>query len=153
MIILTLRTDKPEAEIGLYDGQKQLAYETWQAHRQLAETIHKKIDETLISVKPSRLDLSSEAAKMAKNRERYKLSISLEDIQGITVFRGPGSFTGLRIGMSVANALAYSLNIPIVARQDPNWLEAGLADLAAGKNDKIAIPEYGAPAHTTAPRK
>jgi hypothetical protein len=45
MIILTIRTDKPEAEIGLYDDEKQIIYETWQAHRQLAETIHLKIKE------------------------------------------------------------------------------------------------------------
>ncbi len=49
MIILTIRTDKPEAEIGLYDGEQQLAYEMWSAHRQLAETIHTKIKELLDS--------------------------------------------------------------------------------------------------------
>jgi tRNA threonylcarbamoyladenosine biosynthesis protein TsaB len=130
MIILTLRTDKPEAEIGIYDGEKQLAYEAWQAHRELAETIHKKIAEVL-----------------------NKLSIPLEDVEGILCFKGPGSFTGLRIGLTVANALAYAQNIPVVARQDPGWLEQGIKDLLAGQNDKIALPEYGAPAHITTPKK
>ena len=51
MIILTIRTDKPEAEIGLYDGSTQLAYETWQAHKQLSETIHAKILSLLKSKK------------------------------------------------------------------------------------------------------
>ena len=37
----------------------------------------------------------------------------LKDLQGIEVEKGPGSFTGLRVGVSVANALAYSLNIPV----------------------------------------
>jgi tRNA threonylcarbamoyladenosine biosynthesis protein TsaB len=130
MIILTLRTDKPEAEIGIYDGEKQLTYETWQAHRELAETVHKKIAEVL-----------------------NMLSIPLEDVEGIICFKGPGSFTGLRIGLTVANALAYAQNIPVVARQDPNWLEQGVKVLLAGQNDKIALPEYGAPAHTTTPKK
>jgi tRNA threonylcarbamoyladenosine biosynthesis protein TsaB len=130
MIILTIRTDKPEAEIGLYDGQNQLVYETWQAHRELAETIHIKIKEIL-----------NQASK------------GLDDIEGIACYRGPGSFTGLRIGLSVANALAYAQAIPVVARQNPDWLEQGIKDLLVGQNDKIAIPEYGAEAKTTKQRK
>ena len=34
-------------------------------------------------------------------------------IESIEVETGPGSFTGIRVGVSVANALAYSLNIPV----------------------------------------
>lgn len=34
-------------------------------------------------------------------------------IKGIEVETGPGSFTGLRVGVSVANALGYSLGIPV----------------------------------------
>ena len=130
MLILTLRTDKPEAEIGLYDGTKQLAYETWEAHRQLSVTIHTKIEEAL-----------------------QKSGKTLHDIQGIVVFKGPGSFTGLRIGLTVANTLVYALHVPVVARQDPRWLESGIADLLAGQNDKIALPEYGAEAHITHQKK
>jgi hypothetical protein len=43
MITLTVRTDKPEAEVGLYKDNEQLAYISWQAHRELAETLHGKI--------------------------------------------------------------------------------------------------------------
>lgn len=126
MLIITIRTDKPEAEIGLYEDAKQLKYETWLAHRELAETIHTKLAELLKS----------------QHRE-------LKDLDGIVVFKGPGSFTGLRIGITVANALAYSLNVPIVAREDPNWLENGVVALQNGQNDKIALPEYGADPHIT----
>lgn len=130
MMTLTIRTDKPEAELGLYDGDRQLAYETWQAHRQLAETIHLKIDALL------------------KSQDKL-----LEDITGLVCYQGPGSFTGLRIGLTVANALSYSLNIPIVATQDPAWLEVGLGRLEDGKNDTVAMPFYGADAHITPPKK
>ncbi len=34
-------------------------------------------------------------------------------LEGIEVETGPGSFTGLRVGASVANALGYSLGIPV----------------------------------------
>lgn len=37
----------------------------------------------------------------------------LRTLKGIEVETGPGSFTGLRVGVSVANALGYSLGIPV----------------------------------------
>lgn len=40
-------------------------------------------------------------------------NLTFQDLKGIEVETGPGSFTGIRIGVSVANALAYSLNIPV----------------------------------------
>lgn len=36
-----------------------------------------------------------------------------KDISAIEVETGPGSFTGLRVGVSVANALGFSLGIPV----------------------------------------
>lgn len=36
-----------------------------------------------------------------------------EELEAIEVETGPGSFTGLRVGVSGANALAYSLCIPV----------------------------------------
>jgi tRNA threonylcarbamoyladenosine biosynthesis protein TsaB len=39
--------------------------------------------------------------------------LKLTDITAIEVATGPGSFTGLRVGASVANALGYLLNIPV----------------------------------------
>jgi tRNA threonylcarbamoyladenosine biosynthesis protein TsaB len=129
MIILTLRTDKPEAEIGLFDDQKQLAYVTWQAHRQLAETLHQKINQTL-----------------AANHKTFG------DVGGIVVFSGPGSFTGLRIGVSVANALAYSLNCPVVGVKDAD-VKTGITRLLSGGSDKMVLPEYGSPVHITTQKK
>jgi len=38
---------------------------------------------------------------------------SLKSLTEIEVNLGPGSFTGLRVGVSVANALAWALKIPI----------------------------------------
>src|SRR3989344_3101329 len=116
-VILGLRTDKP-------DELK------WQAHRELAETIHKQINKLLVLQ-----------------------GLSLQQIEGLVVFAGPGSFTGLRIGLSVANALAYALEIPIVAKKGKNWLKAGIKDLLAGKNDRVTTPYYDRPAATTPPLK
>lgn len=34
-------------------------------------------------------------------------------VEGIEVEEGPGSFTGLRVGASIAQALGFALNIPV----------------------------------------
>ncbi len=130
MTILTIRTDKPEAEVGIYVDGKRIAYEIWEAHRQLAETIHTKIEQILSSQ-----------------------NLKLTDIEGIVVFEGPGSFTGLRIGVSVANALSYGLGIPIIGSSKDDWIEGGLEKLKTGTNDHQVVPEYGAPVFTTQQRK
>lgn len=36
-----------------------------------------------------------------------------KDLKGIEVETGPGSFTGLKVGASVANALGFALDIPV----------------------------------------
>lgn len=187
MIILTLRSDKPEAELGLYgldetkgthllkmqgaDEQRtksymkygegaeksatqqlsksasgaagsadrqagavrELSYIKWEAHRQLAETIHKKIDELL----------TSQGLSLQQG----------QTLKGVVVYHGPGSFTGLRIGLSVANALAYGLDIPIVSAGGESWRELGIDKLLAGGDDRLAMPLYGSPAHVTQPKK
>ena len=43
-----------------------------------------------------------------------KAAIELHDLQGIVVARGPGSFTGLRVGMATAKGLAISTGVPLV---------------------------------------
>lgn len=42
-----------------------------------------------------------------------KLNLKIKDIETIEVNSGPGSFTGLRVGISIANTLGFALRIPI----------------------------------------
>lgn len=42
-----------------------------------------------------------------------KKGAEIHDIKEIEVNTGPGSFTGLRVGISVANALGWALGIPV----------------------------------------
>lgn len=41
--------------------------------------------------------------------------LSFKDINAIAVSQGPGSYTGLRIGVSAAKGLCYALDIPLIA--------------------------------------
>lgn len=41
--------------------------------------------------------------------------LSLQDIQAVSLGKGPGSYTGLRIGASAAKGFCYGLKIPLVA--------------------------------------
>lgn len=130
MLILTIRSDKPEAEVGLYNDQTQLAYETWQAHRELSDTILLKIEALLKSKKKT-----------------------WHDLEGVACFKGPGSFTGLRIGLTVGNSLANELNIPIVSTSSEEWQKEAVNKLINRQNEKLVMPEYGRAPHITKPKK
>ena len=56
---------------------------------------------------------------LKKNKLKFK------DLSAIEVNVGPGSFTGTRVGVTVANALGFALNLPV-----------------NGKKGKIALPIY-----------
>jgi tRNA threonylcarbamoyladenosine biosynthesis protein TsaB len=75
------------------------------------------------------------------------------DVTGLVIFKGPGSFTGLRIGVTVFNTLAATNRWPIVGVQGEDWRRQGIARLAASENDELVLPEYGGEAHITKPRK
>ena len=62
-------------------------------------------------------DCGKDLSKSALNKIKEMLdSLKLRpsDLNRIIVVNGPGSFTGIRIGVTIAKTLAYSLNIPII---------------------------------------
>lgn len=55
----------------------------------------------------------SENLLPALKRLMARLKLKRGDVQGIAVAIGPGSFTGLRIGLAAAKALAYAWDVPL----------------------------------------
>jgi tRNA threonylcarbamoyladenosine biosynthesis protein TsaB len=128
-MILLMDTSTPVCKLSLIEGDTRYD-ESWQADRQLAKGLLAFLHDQL--------------------EARGK---TFQDIAGIGVFTGPGSFTGLRIGLTVLNTLADAENIPIVGCNGDDWERVALTRLNAGENDRIALPFYGSDAHITTPRK
>lgn len=128
-MILLLDTSTAVCKLIIISGELRKDYE-WQADRELAKKLLGWLDE-----------------KLRLNNKTWA------DISALGVFEGPGSFTGLRIGITVMNTIADGQNIPIVGSRGDNWQDDILAKLNSGKNEKIVLPFYGSEAHITAPKK
>lgn len=128
MIILSIRTDSADAELGLFYDNEQKDYIVWRADRELSLTILEKITELL-----------------------KRINMSFQQLEGVVGYEGPGSFTGLRIGLTVANTLAYGLRIPVVGSRAEAWIADGVGRLMRGENQKIALPHYDREPNITKP--
>ncbi len=128
-MILLLDTSTPECRLVLVDGD--LRYEdTWQSGRELANGLLEYIQSQLKS-----------------QGKTWK------DLTGLGVFKGPGSFTGLRIGITVLNTVSYAEKIQIVGEVGDDWQLKAIQRLLAGESDQVVLPEYGGEANITLPRK
>lgn len=128
-MILFLDTSTYTCKLSFIDGDWRYDDE-WEANRELAKGLLRYLGEQL-----------------EKNGKTW------DDISGIVAYQGPGSFTGLRIGLTVLNTFAESKGVPIIGAMGEDWQSTGQTRLAAGENDKIVLPEYGGEAHITQPRK
>jgi tRNA threonylcarbamoyladenosine biosynthesis protein TsaB len=130
-MILAAKTDADLAELYLLDnGGAKKAQTIWTAGRHLERDLLKEIEQ-----------LVSSGVNQAKPANPW------QNLSGLVVYTGPGSFTGLRIGITTLNSLAYGLKIPIVGSHHHDWLTTGWKRLAAAENDTIVRPLYGAPPH------
>lgn len=91
MSILAIDTATQVSSVAVASADKLAAELTMQAKLTHSETLMPHIKEVL---------------RMANVRK--------EQLEGIAVSIGPGSFTGLRIGLAAAKAMAYALDLPIV---------------------------------------
>jgi len=91
MLVLGIDTATKTASIGLIDGDRMIGEYNLQVERVHSKRLMPMIDEVL--------------------RESGH---SVRSLQAVVVSAGPGSFTGLRIGMAAAKGLAYALSVPLL---------------------------------------
>lgn len=92
-IILNIETSTTNCSVSLSnEGETLVLKEDNNANYSHAESLHVFIDDVIKSAK-----------------------LTLKDIDAIAVSKGPGSYTGLRIGVSAAKGLCYALNVPLIS--------------------------------------
>jgi tRNA threonylcarbamoyladenosine biosynthesis protein TsaB len=90
-MLLALDTATRHISLALYDGQRVLAEHTWRAAG--AHTV----------------ELAPQTALMLR-----RAGVEPGALSGVTVALGPGSYTGLRIGLGLAKGLAFAHTLPLV---------------------------------------
>jgi len=90
MYTLCINTALADTQIALINDKKIISEKSWESKRDEAEKLMPEIEKMI-----------------NENVLTYK------DLNHIFVVNGPGSFTSLRVGLSVANTIAYLLNIPV----------------------------------------
>jgi tRNA threonylcarbamoyladenosine biosynthesis protein TsaB len=90
-LLLAIDTATRVPSLALYDGEWVLAEETWRS-----------AENHTVELMPGVV------------RALQRQGVSPTELTGIAVALGPGSFTGLRIGLGVAKGLALTLSIPLV---------------------------------------
>jgi tRNA threonylcarbamoyladenosine biosynthesis protein TsaB len=68
---------------------------------------------------------------MARLLEQAKLSV--RDLEAVSVVAGPGSYTGLRVGMAAAKGLCYALKIPLITQNTLRVMAESMKSLAEEK--------------------
>ncbi|MBN2096234.1 tRNA (adenosine(37)-N6)-threonylcarbamoyltransferase complex dimerization subunit type 1 TsaB [Candidatus Peregrinibacteria bacterium] len=97
-MILCIDTSTAESSIAITDGEK-IFFEKLEANH-ASDEILGKIDQLV-----------------------KKAGIQLSDLKAVFVIKGPGSFTGLRVGIAVANQFAHQLKIPIIGLRTDEWYQ------------------------------
>lgn len=115
--VLAIDTSAERSGVALFDGERLHEY-AWPAGRGQTTQVPPRIDRLLADA-----------------------GVAMADLRGIAVAIGPGTFTGLRVGLSLAKGIAIATGAPIVgvptlvATALP-WTEAGrdvIAVLPAGR--------------------
>lgn len=91
-LLLNIETATTLCSVAVSDGEEILAIKEIDEGYTHAENLHVFIETVL-----------------------KEAGISPRQLNAVAVGKGPGSYTGLRIGVSAAKGLAYALNIPLIA--------------------------------------
>lgn len=113
-LILHIDTSTEHASIAVTDQGRSIALLINEEQKDHASWIHQAISDTFSS-----------------------LGLKLQDLQAIGITAGPGSYTGLRVGMATAKGLCYALSLPLIA---VNTLEAMTAAVVLNEEAGLYCP-------------
>ncbi|GAB4454797.1 MAG: tRNA (adenosine(37)-N6)-threonylcarbamoyltransferase complex dimerization subunit type 1 TsaB [Armatimonadaceae bacterium] len=109
MLILALETSGEICSVALSEGPELLSVLRFRHERRLSERMPILVDALL------------------KDRQ-----VALTDIQGIAVGRGPGSFTGVRVAVTMAKVWGLALEVPVIGVSSLDALVEPYAPMACG---------------------
>jgi tRNA threonylcarbamoyladenosine biosynthesis protein TsaB len=123
-LLLSLDTSTSTASVALFDGQRVWSETTWLAGREHSTRLLVEVEIAL-----------------------ERVGKRTEDLTGLVVARGPGSFTGVRVALSVAKGIAAGRGIPVWGINSLDVLAhaAGPVDLPV-----MAVLEAGRSRYATA---
>jgi tRNA threonylcarbamoyladenosine biosynthesis protein TsaB len=90
-VLLALDTSTRSIGVALYDSDHVISESVWISVDHHTVELAPGVEETL-----------------------HRAGVSREELQALAVATGPGSFTGLRIGLALAKGMALALHIPLV---------------------------------------
>jgi tRNA threonylcarbamoyladenosine biosynthesis protein TsaB len=90
-VLLAIDTSTRNVGIAIYDGSQVLSENIWASH-----------DYHTVELAPAIAEILSRAG------------LKIQDLKLLAVATGPGSFTGLRIGLAVAKGIALACHLPII---------------------------------------
>jgi len=90
-MLVAIDTATDQASLALHDGFRVRMEHTWEAPRRHTSELAPRLAEAI-----------------------EQLDLAPKQLSGVAVTKGPGSFTGLRIGLSVAKGLAVAQSLPLV---------------------------------------
>ena len=105
-LLLTLETATRNCSVALFDKQKML---------QIKEYVSERYSH-------------SEQLTLFIQEVLKDANITFEQLDGIALGKGPGSYTGLRIGTSTAKGLCYSLGIPLISISTLRAMASGISN-------------------------
>jgi tRNA threonylcarbamoyladenosine biosynthesis protein TsaB len=101
-MILAIDTSTEWVGLALFDGEQVICEQTWKSHNHHTVELVPAIDQLL-----------------------KRVGVKQTDLSGLGVALGPGSFTSLRIGVTVVKGLAMALKLPVVGVHSLDILATG----------------------------
>jgi len=97
-------------------------------------------DNTLIATRESdQKNVHASLVSVFIDEALREAGLKFEDLDAVAVSKGPGSYTGLRIGVSTAKGLCYALDIPLITISTPRSMATGMIAYLKNSNEQVDI--------------